>query len=38
VEKTAKSAFFPGFSPLPPMLTERSIDTVLITGTVTNVL
>jgi nicotinamidase-related amidase len=37
VEKTATSAFFPGFSPLPAMLTERGIDTVLITGTVTNV-
>lgn len=37
VEKTATSAFFPGFSPLPELLTERGIDTVLITGTVTNV-
>jgi nicotinamidase-related amidase len=37
VEKTATSAFFPGRSPLPELLTERGIDTVLITGTVTNV-
>ncbi|MEV4708136.1 isochorismatase family cysteine hydrolase [Actinoplanes sp. NPDC049316] len=37
VEKTAASAFFPGFSPLPGLLEERGIDTVLITGTVTNV-
>ncbi|MEV0716175.1 isochorismatase family cysteine hydrolase [Asanoa sp. NPDC050611] len=37
VEKTASSAFFPGRSPLPGQLAERGIDTVLITGTVTNV-
>ncbi|MFE0462430.1 isochorismatase family protein [Kitasatospora sp. NPDC058965] len=37
VEKTAYSAFFPGRSPLPGLLAERGIDTVLITGTVTNV-
>ena len=37
VEKTATSAFFPGFSPLPTLLATRDIDTVLITGTVTNV-
>jgi nicotinamidase-related amidase len=37
VEKTAMSAFFPGFSPLQDLLKERDIDTVLITGTVTNV-
>ena len=37
VEKTASSAFFPGFSPLPDLLKARGIDTVLITGTVTNV-
>ena len=37
VEKTGFSAFFPGASPLPLLLAERSIDTVLITGTVTNV-
>jgi nicotinamidase-related amidase len=36
-EKSASSAFFPGASPLPLLLAERSIDTVLITGTVTNV-
>ncbi|HEX6354566.1 isochorismatase family cysteine hydrolase [Actinophytocola sp.] len=37
VEKTAASAFFPGRCPLPGLLDERDIDTVLITGTVTNV-
>lgn len=37
VEKTASSAFFPGRSPLPELLPARGIDTVLITGTVTNV-
>ena len=37
VQKTAPSAFFPGRSPLPGLLQERGIDTVLITGTVTNV-
>ncbi|MBI1299456.1 isochorismatase family protein [bacterium] len=37
VEKEAISAFFPGYSPLPALLKERAIDTVLITGTVTNV-
>ncbi|MFE6685223.1 isochorismatase family protein [Streptomyces sp. NPDC057743] len=37
VEKTAYSAFFPGRSPLPGLLDERDIDTVLITGTLTNV-
>jgi nicotinamidase-related amidase len=37
VEKKAMSAFFPGFSPLPDLLKARGIDTVLITGTVTNV-
>ncbi len=37
VEKSAASAFFPGYSPLPSLLEQRSIDTVLITGTVTNV-
>lgn len=36
-EKTAASAFFPGRCDLQPMLEERSIDTVLITGTVANV-
>ncbi|QWF84817.1 isochorismatase family cysteine hydrolase [Amycolatopsis sp. CA-230715] len=36
-EKTAASAFFPGRCPLPGLLEERGIDTVLITGTVTNV-
>lgn len=37
VEKTAASAFFPGRCPLPALLAERRIDTVLITGTVANV-
>ncbi|MEV6523443.1 isochorismatase family cysteine hydrolase [Longispora sp. NPDC051575] len=37
VEKTAASAFFPGRCPLPSQLETRGIDTVLITGTVTNV-
>jgi nicotinamidase-related amidase len=36
-EKSAPSAFFPGRSTLPGALEERGIDTVLITGTVTNV-
>lgn len=37
VEKTASSAFFPGRSALPALLAERGVDTVLVTGTVTNV-
>jgi nicotinamidase-related amidase len=37
VEKTASSAFFPGRSPLPDLLADRGVDTVLITGTVSNV-
>ncbi|MBZ5740426.1 isochorismatase family cysteine hydrolase [Nocardioides mangrovi] len=37
VEKSAQSAFFPGRSPLPELLAERGIDTVVVTGTVTNV-
>lgn len=37
VEKSSSSAFFPGYSPLHSMLQEHNIDTVLITGTVTNV-
>ena len=37
VEKLAPSAFFPGRSPLPSTLDERGVDTVLITGAVTNV-
>ena len=36
-EKTASSAFFPGRSPLPEMLSRRGIETVLIAGTATNV-
>ncbi|MFI0977539.1 isochorismatase family protein [Streptomyces sp. NPDC021093] len=37
VEKSAYSAFFPGRSPLPRLLAERGIDTVLVTGALTNV-
>ncbi|CAL9335890.1 Isochorismatase family protein YecD [Streptomyces sp. enrichment culture] len=37
VEKSAYSAFFPGSSPLPHLLARRGVDTVLVTGTVTNV-
>jgi len=37
VAKTAHSAFFPGRSHLPDLLAERGIDTVVVTGTVTNV-
>ena len=37
VEKRAISAFFPGSSDLPDLLTERGIDTIVVTGTVTNV-
>ncbi|GAA3381112.1 cysteine hydrolase [Streptomyces sannanensis] len=37
VEKSAPSAFFPGRCTLSELLRERGIDTVLITGTVTNV-
>lgn len=36
-EKTAFSAFFLGNCPLPSLLVERGINTVLVTGTVTNV-
>lgn len=36
-EKSASSAFFPGKSDLPGQLEERGVDTVLVTGTVTNV-
>ncbi|SNT33641.1 Isochorismate hydrolase [Asanoa hainanensis] len=37
VEKTARSAFFPGRCPLPELLIARGVDTVVITGTWTNV-
>jgi nicotinamidase-related amidase len=37
VEKSAPSAFFPGRCVLPGLLEERGVDTVLISGTVTNV-
>lgn len=36
-EKSAYSAFFPGSSDLPDVLRARGIDTVLITGTLTNI-
>jgi nicotinamidase-related amidase len=35
--KSASSAFFPGKCALPDLLTERGIDTVLITGVLTNI-
>lgn len=37
VEKTAASAFFPGRCPLPDLLAERGVRTVIVAGTVTNV-
>ncbi|KOX11462.1 isochorismatase family cysteine hydrolase [Streptomyces sp. NRRL B-3648] len=37
MEKTAYSAFFPGHSVLPGLLAKRGIDTVIITGALTNV-
>ncbi|WP_343242219.1 isochorismatase family cysteine hydrolase [Streptomyces sp. SID9727] len=37
VEKTAYRAFFPGRCVLPELLAEREIDTVVITGALTNV-
>ena len=37
VEKTARSAWFPGSSELPRLLADRGIDTIVVTGTVTNV-
>jgi nicotinamidase-related amidase len=37
VEKTARSAWFPGSSELPALLAAREVDTLLVTGTVTNV-
>lgn len=36
-EKTARSAWTPGASDLPALLASRGIDTVVVTGTVTNV-
>lgn len=36
-EKSATSAFFPGRSTLPPLLEARGVDTVLVTGTLTNI-
>ena len=37
VEKSGSSAFFPGHSDLPAMLAQRDVDTVIVTGTVTDV-
>jgi nicotinamidase-related amidase len=37
VEKTARSAYFPGSSLLPELLAARDVDTLVVTGTVTNV-
>lgn len=37
VEKTAASAYFPGRCALPGLLAAREIDTLIVTGTVTNV-
>lgn len=37
VEKTASSAWFPGSSDLPSTLAGRGVDTIVVTGTVTNV-
>lgn len=37
LEKSSYSAFFPGACDLPLMLRERAIDTVIITGTLTNI-
>lgn len=37
VEKTARSAWTPGSSELPSLLAARDVDTVVVTGTVTNV-
>lgn len=37
VEKTGRSAYFPGSSDLPDLLAARGVDTLVVTGTVTNV-
>jgi len=37
VEKTGRSAYFPGSSDLPALLAAREVDTLIVTGTVTNV-
>ena len=37
VEKTARGAWAPGSSDLPSLMVERHVDTVIVTGTVTNV-
>jgi hypothetical protein len=36
VEKTARSAWFPGSSELPRLLADRGVDTVVVTGSLTN--
>lgn len=37
VEKTARSAWSPGSSDLPDLLADRDVDTLVVTGTLTNV-
>ncbi|KQV64895.1 isochorismatase [Nocardioides sp. Root122] len=37
VEKTGRSAYFPGSSDLPVLLAAHEVDTLVVTGTVTNV-
>lgn len=37
VEKSSASAFFPGHSPLEGLLSARGVDSVIVTGVVTNV-
>ena len=37
VEKTGRSAYFPGSCELPALLAARDVDTLVVTGTVTNV-
>lgn len=37
IEKTYDSAYYPGSSDLPDLLAARGVDTLLVTGTVTNV-
>lgn len=37
VEKSGRSAYFPGSSELPALLAARDVDTLLVVGTVTNV-
>lgn len=37
VEKTAHSAYFPGRCPLPGLLADRAVNTLIVAGTLTNV-